>query len=198
MLEWYTYDGSTLCIIALLLCACFFDLRQHRIPNFLVAAGLATAFLLQGLFLGASGIQHGLLGLLVGSLLLLPFYLLKVRGQRMMGAGDIKLMATVGAFLGFPDSLLAAGLTLAVGSVAGFAYLVFHRALVTAVQRYWLTLKTLAVTGHWIYQAPARDDIALRRFPYALAIAGGSLLAMAHLSYLDFPNLGRLIEGAAL
>lgn len=80
----------------LLLFACLFDLRQRRIPNRLLAIGLLAALVLQ---LG-SGPPSALLtsylaGFALGLLMFLPLYLLGG-----MAAGDVKLMATVGAFVG--------------------------------------------------------------------------------------------------
>ncbi len=197
-LAWYTYDLSTLILLAVLITACAFDLRRSRIPNWLVLAGITTGVSLHTYFAGLPGFASSLVGMAVGNCILLPFYLVKIHGHRLMGAGDVKLMAAVGAFLGPMNTLLAAGLTLGAGTVAGLAYLFWHGLLARHLQRYWLTLKSLLVTGQWIYQAPDKDDIAMRRFPYSLAIAAGTLLALAHLSYLNFYHLNGLLRGVFL
>jgi prepilin peptidase CpaA len=80
-----------------------FDCRLRRIPNWLVIAGLAVACVLV-----ASGhspfhidLSDAALGLTVGLLALLPFYLIGL-----MGAADVKVFATLGAWCGF-HALLA-------------------------------------------------------------------------------------------
>ena len=195
MLAWNTYDFSTLLLLLMLLCACWKDIRSHRVPNRLVLAGIVGGVSLHLWFLGWPGIAASLAGLLLGGLILLPFYLLKVNRQRLMSAGDVKLMAAVGAFLGPLNILLAAGLTLAAGTLAGLIWLMWQGALGRYLQRNWLTLKTLLLTGQWLYQSPERDDIAMQRFPYALAITAGTLLALGHLSLLQFYHLRTLLSG---
>lgn len=81
------------------------DLRRRRIANRLVLAGAAAGLFFntvgpEGLgyasaLPGALGFWTALAGLATGLGLMLPLYLL-----RAMGAGDVKLMAMVGAFLG--------------------------------------------------------------------------------------------------
>jgi len=75
-----------------------FDCRSRRIPNWLVIAGLGVAGALV-----ASGrspfhidLSDAALGLTVGLLALLPFYLIGL-----MGAADVKVFATLGAWCGF-------------------------------------------------------------------------------------------------
>src|SRR5687768_11743315 len=81
-------------LLALLGSAMWCDIRTRRIPNKLVLVGLATSFVAQGLR-GLDGTQAWFLGTLAGFGLLLPLYVI-----RAMGAGDVKLMAMVGSFLG--------------------------------------------------------------------------------------------------
>ncbi len=116
----------------------------------------------------------------MGFLIFIPFYALGG-----MGAGDVKLMAAVGAFLGLLDTLLAAGLTLAAGSVMGVFVLFYRRGTLVAFQRYGLILKCLATTGQLSYIPPAPGEAATTRFPYALAIFTGTVAALWHLSYLQ-------------
>src|ERR1022692_3110667 len=78
------------------------DLRQHRIPNPLIIIGLILGFAFQLAAGAAHGVWWGLLGAALGLVCFMPFYAL-----RAMGAGDVKLMAVVGFFLG-PKGLLYA------------------------------------------------------------------------------------------
>lgn len=143
------------------------DLRTRRIPNELTAAmsGIGIAMALTGISgvspLGAVG------GLLLGLLLMMPGYTLGATG-----AGDVKLMAAVGAILG-PRLVVTAFLFTA---IAGGVL-----ALVVAAQRGRMA-ETLAGTRRLI-AAPvgARQELsaapALRRFAYGPAIAAGSVAA---------------------
>ncbi len=89
---------SELCIAgmsATAIAAAVTDWRSWRIPNVLLAASAAAALML-ALFDPASlTLKDALLGGLAGLLLLLPFYCL-----RGMAAGDVKLMAVIGLYVG--------------------------------------------------------------------------------------------------
>ncbi|MGX7003650.1 A24 family peptidase [Caballeronia sp. KNU42] len=75
-----------------------FDCRSRRIPNWLVIAGLAVACVLAASRHSPFHIDlsDAALGLTVGLLALLPFYLIGL-----MGAADVKVFATLGAWCGF-------------------------------------------------------------------------------------------------
>lgn len=82
-------------LIILLTLATGFDLKYRRIPNWLIVSGLIIAM---GYHIYAGGYQGGffvLKGLLTGAaLLILPFLMQGI------GAGDVKLLAVIGAFKG--------------------------------------------------------------------------------------------------
>jgi prepilin peptidase CpaA len=80
------------------------DLLSRRIPNRLLLVALAAALPLQAT-VGVSGLLDGIAGAVCGLLLFLPIYLL-----RGMAAGDVKLLATIGAFAG-PAGVFQIGIT---------------------------------------------------------------------------------------
>lgn len=116
--------ASALITSGLLLCIARVDLRVRRIPNGLVLALLAWAAL-QGVWLGRPGWSAALLGLVLagGSFLLLYFL-----GRGALGLGDVKLMAALGALLGYPA--IVAGLLAGIlaGGLAAAILLLSRRA----------------------------------------------------------------------
>jgi prepilin peptidase CpaA len=111
---------------ALLLWAVWRDIQTRRIPNRLVLAGALLGLALHtllphgaGLFQanpGALGPLASLGGAMLGLLLLFPFYAL-----RALGAGDVKLMAMVGAWIGPWPVVGATLLTMIAGGVLALA-----------------------------------------------------------------------------
>lgn len=88
--------------------AAYIDWRHHRVPNWLTAA-IALAGLVAQVLHG-QGLWHGVGGLLVGfGLLIVPW------AMHGMGAGDVKLMAAIGAWFGPYMTLIS----FAVGAVLG-------------------------------------------------------------------------------
>jgi prepilin peptidase CpaA len=98
------HPAVAISLVAVLALAVIGDLRARRIPNWLSLGGLALGVMLQTATGGTGGAGNALLGAATGGLLLFPLWLL-----RGMAAGDVKLMAAVGAHLN-PAAALAAGL----------------------------------------------------------------------------------------
>ena len=177
-----------LLLLLLLVLAAVFDIRTHRIPNKLNLLILILGLSLQTWFLGLDGLTSGLLGLAVGLGMFIPFYLLGG-----FGAGDVKLMAVVGTFLGPQDTFLAAALTLFVGAVMGLLLLLLKRGFISFVKRHWLTLKTLLFTRKFVFYAPQPGDAAAIRFPYASAVAMGTLSALFWVGLMDLSGIRDLV-----
>jgi prepilin peptidase CpaA len=153
------------------------DLRRRRIPNALTFGAAAAGLVLQSLLGGTAGLSAAATGLGVGLVILLPGYLI-----RATGAGDVKLMAAVGTFLG-PNWVLVAGVLsiLAGGLIAAMfaASALISRSSPSPWPRYGLMLRTLVTTGRVSYMAPAQGEVMGRRFPFAVSIALGTTLTLA-------------------
>lgn len=178
MLAYQTYDVSTVLILLALLVAVIMDLRRNRIPNWLTFGTLFIALSLQFTFLGSDGLLGGLAGAGTGLVLLLPFFLLGG-----MGAGDVKMMAAIGAFIGVQSVMWAAAFSLCLAGIYAVSLVTYRGEWMNFFQRYLVTVKVKS------YVPPAKESIAHQRFPFALAIAGGTLGALALDSQLSFYHL---------
>ena len=172
---------TTALLAAILLGAVVVDLRRRRIPNTLVLAGIVLAFTahlgslaLGWLPLAGPAWWSPLIGMAAGFAMLLPLYLL-----RATGAGDVKLMAMVGAFIGAPLVLTATLYTLLAGGVLSMVFMLGGgvAAQTLANVRFMLTDWALrATTGQGARLAPLQATAA--RLPYAVAIALGTGAAL--------------------
>lgn len=167
---------------ALLLLASWQDAKSHRIPNKLVFSGAALGLMLNS-FLpegfgftsqlpGAIGFFSALAGLGIGLGILLPFYML-----RTLGAGDVKLMAMVGAFVG-PDAVISIILvTFLIGGLL---------AIIIAMKKgvfkeMFGNLKQMAIGSYFklaLHEMPTVDDMpqTAAKMPYAIAIAAATFV----------------------
>lgn len=158
----------------LLVLACLFDLRQRRIPNRLLAVGLIVALVLQ---LG-SGTPSALLtsylaGFALGLVMFLPLYLLGG-----MAAGDVKLMATVGAFVG-PLMVFECSLaTYCFGGVLALVIVLVKRRGRAAFANVRTLLLPIVMRAGGVRLAPEAPPASVGGMPYALAITAGTLTVM--------------------
>jgi len=148
------------------------DLKSNRIPNLLIITGIILASIFHSVLFGLQGMVTLLLGAIAGLLLLLPFYLVKA-----MGAGDVKFMSMVGAFLGYQVTALAVGLTLIVGGVIAISLIVYKQQAGLTFNRYRKIFVTTLYSRKPFYIPPQGNEFAGTKFPYALAIALGTLWA---------------------
>ncbi|MGE5247023.1 MAG: prepilin peptidase [Verrucomicrobiota bacterium] len=119
------YDGigwalaRDLLFFSLLVPIAFIDIDHRIIPDELSLGGLAAGILLS--FLPGGDWKGSLFGALLGGGLLFGAAVLyeKVRGAEGMGGGDVKLLAMIGAFVGWQGVLLAIFLGSMLGAVGG-------------------------------------------------------------------------------
>lgn len=165
----------------LLVAAAWSDIQSHRIPNTLILTGMVLAFALGAWQNGVSGLLGAGGGFALGLLVFMPFYLL-----RALGAGDVKLMAVVGAFLG-PGGLIGAVLgTFIAGGVMALALTLHSGKLGQMLSN----IKSMLVNGMIdvsLKQMPVMtaNTKSVGKLPYAVAIAAGTLGFWA-LRYLDW------------
>lgn len=164
----------TAVLVALLLAAAVIDWRTYRIPNWLTVGGMAFGLIYAvAVHPGTlSGFLLSLAGLATGLIVLLPVYALRV-----MGAGDVKLMAMVGAMVGAPAVLYPIAATLVVGGVVAVAFSVYRRAfrrMTGNVADIVQSMAFAAISG--VRPTPAMAGRAsVGRFPYGISIAIGTI-----------------------
>lgn len=159
-------------LLLLVSCAAVNDLATRKIPNRLLLAGLAVALAL--CILSAEpgrSLSSALGGMVAGLFLFLPFYL--VRG---MAAGDVKMMAVVGAFAGPEDALAIAVLTWCAGGVMALALVAARGRLRLALVNLGRMLQGMLLPSSG-GAAPAPGASA-GSMPYGVAIAVGTIVVL--------------------
>lgn len=155
-------------VILLVTVAARADVRTRTIPNRLTFPALLLGLAVHGALAGTGGLKSSLVGMAVAGGLLFPGWLF-----RWMGAGDVKLMAAVGAWLAWPQALVAVLASLVMGGVI---------SLIVALRRGMLrqALAGAAVIGAAAFaRSPVMPPVTTGvRFPFALAVLAGSTFAL--------------------
>jgi len=174
----------TIILATALLIATITDLRSQKIYNWLtfplILSGFAVHTInggLDGLLLSAGGFGLGLIAMVI------PFFM------GVMGAGDVKLMAGIGAWLGVNATFTAFLFTcLAGGAYALFVMLRnldYLKAVLTNIYASFLRIMT---TRKYDY-SPVTTEQTMPRLCYGVAIAIGTAGAMV----LNFTQTGSVL-----
>ena len=166
--------------LTLALVGAIIDIQQHRIPNWLTYPGMVLGFGLRTVLFGKEGfligLKEGLLkglgGWLLGGGVMFLFYMV-----RAMGAGDVKLMAAIGAMVG-PGQVTEVLLATAIfGGLLAIGYALYRRRMISTLKNVGSVLKFHAWAGAQAHPELNLDNPSALRMPYGLAIALGTLYA---------------------
>jgi leader peptidase (prepilin peptidase)/N-methyltransferase len=123
------------------------DLRHHLLPNVITVPGIAIGFLLSLFF--PPGWKDSLIGLVAGGGVLFAiaegYY--RLRGIEGLGMGDVKMLAMIGAFLGWKLMLVTLVLGSFIGSLIGVGIIALGRGGMKAALPFGTFLAVGALTA---------------------------------------------------
>ena len=153
--------------------ACVTDLHSRRIPNWLTFGAAATAFVFHFAEGGQAAAQQAAAGWATGLFLFMPLFLLGG-----MGAGDVKLLAALGAWLGPDAAFWMAIYGSMAGGVLAVAVALRHNYLRTA-------LSNLGTLGKfwWLFGMKPMASLTLERgtgprLAYAVPLFLGTVMTI--------------------
>lgn len=174
-MDWYALLPDNLhvyFVCTVLIVAAWIDGKQLRVPNWLTFPMVFSGLAFNVLMSGWDGLGTAVLGTAVGLATLLPLY--AVGG---MGAGDVKLMGGIGAWLGPLVTWYAFCVSVIVGAVMAIVMVLWKRSwqkhygqfLVIAAE--WLTIKNPSELSR--LAAERKSNMLL--LPYGIPICVGSI-----------------------
>jgi prepilin peptidase CpaA len=159
-------------VIVLVALATRADVQSRRIPNVLTGPALLLGVLVHLGLGGLPGAGNALLGAVVAGAVLLPGWLMGFTG-----AGDVKLMAAVGAWLGYPDGLVAAAGALIAGGLIALVIAIRRGILLQALRNTASLVLAVLPWSRWGCIAPSVKSAGVR-FPFAPAVLAGAIFAL--------------------
>jgi prepilin peptidase CpaA len=151
------------------------DIRSRRIPNWLTLSGVCAGLLLNWTISGLHGIGTAVSGMALGFASYFVLYCI-----RAMGAGDVKLMAAVGAVVG-PGSWVAVFIASAIaGGVFAVVLMIWKGRVRETV---WNTLFIAKELVHFRAPYHRRKDLDVKdpralNMPHGVAIAAGTVACL--------------------
>lgn len=164
-----------------LIVAAVIDGYQLKVPNWLTFPMIISGWIYCGVVGGWAGLGMSLLGTVVGLALLLPLY--AVGG---MGAGDVKLLAGVGAWVGASVTFYAFCLSAIVGGVLALLMVAYRRTWKKHQQNVAMILNELVTIRDpsQIAELAAARKSSMLLLPYGIPIAIGTIAYFAYTGML--------------
>jgi prepilin peptidase CpaA len=162
-----------------LVVAAVIDGLQLKVPNWITFPMIASGWIYSAAFspyAGWEGLWLSLIGTAVGLGLLLPAY--AVGG---MGAGDVKLLAGVGAWMWGTNTLYAFAVSALVGGAIAVGMVLYTRSWEKHKNQFWSILNEIATVKDPEKLAEIAAERKPRMFllPYGIPIAIGSIMYFA-------------------
>ena len=159
---------SFMVLIAGMIPAVWSDIMQHKIPNV-----LSVTLLVIGLGVNmfeSGGLRRAAIGILTGLLIGISLWLLSV-----VKAGDAKLLAAIGAMMGWRWLINSLCWTILIGLGIGIVILLRKHELFPRMKRVWKHGKTIILTQKFTPYEPQKGTEG--EFPFAIPLAVGCVLA---------------------
>lgn len=141
------------------------DLFTKRIPNWLTFPAMILGLFAQFWFFGLAGVGDGLLAVLLAFAVFFPVHFFGY-----MGAGDVKLLMAVGAWVGWHLCLYVAGLSVVIGGAYAFFEIIFRGRLLAVALSTYSFLRAIFVPGLVAEKLRLDEN---RKFAFGICIAGG-------------------------
>jgi len=163
-------------VTVVLIVAAIIDGAILKVPNWLTFPFITTGWLYGLCSAGLVGLGYSLLGTFVGMMLLLV-----LRNMGGMGAGDVKLLAGIGAWLGTVTTLYAFAATAIVGAIMAIAMIIAsgnwfkHYAMGMQILHEWKTIRRPSALAAIARERKPRMTL----LPYGIPMAIGSIMYFA-------------------
>jgi len=167
---------AVLVVVPATLVASAIDYRARKVPNWLNAGLAAAGLAVQSACFGLDGLITALLGLAVGlAVLIVPW------AMHGMGAGDVKLMAAIGAWFGPLMTLVAFAAGAVIGGIIAVVMILAGGRLGLALVNFNTILVKCghAKTAFGEFGSVKSFGQTTQLLPYGIPLTIGSLIVLA-------------------
>ena len=160
-------------VTVVLILAAVIDGFELKVPNWVTFPFIVSGWAYSVAAFGWEGVYWSLAGTVVGLLLLLPAY--AIGG---MGAGDVKLLAGVGAWVYGTHTLYAFAISTVVGAVIAIGMVLARKAWKKHSDQFWLILNEITVIKNpeQLAEIAAKRKPSMLLLPYGIPIAIGTIV----------------------
>jgi len=160
----------------LLITAAIIDGWMLKVPNWLTFPMIMAGWIYSTAVFGWEGLGWSLAGTVAGLALLLPLY--AIGG---MGAGDVKLLAGVGAWVGATTTFYAFCVSAVIGAVIAVLMVLARRDWTKHQSQFWMIFHEIMTVRdpNQLSTIAAERKSSMLLLPYGIPIAIGTILYFA-------------------
>ena len=164
-------------VSAVLIFAAYIDGKQLKVPNWITFPMVLSGLLYQSVANGWSGFNASMMGIGCGLLCLLPLY--SIGG---MGAGDVKLMAGIGAWLGAATTWNSFLVTVVVGALMAVVMVVWSGKIQHHVTQFFhIAFEIVTIRDpNKLFAIAKERKPTMFLLPYGIPICIGSIMYFAY------------------
>ena len=171
---------TTWLVTVVLVVAAVIDGYELKVPNWVTFPFILSGWLYSTVAFGWEGLGWSLLGTVIGLALLLPAY--AIGG---MGAGDVKLLAGVGAWIYGTDAMYTFAVSAVVGALLAIGMVLVRRGWKKHSSQFWVILNEILV----IRNPEQLAAIAAQRKPSMLLLPYGIPIAIGTIAYFVWTGM---------
>lgn len=163
-------------VTATLVVAAVIDGWKLKVPNWITFPMIMSGWVYSGLAFGWEGLGYSLLGTAIGLALLMPAY--AIGG---MGAGDVKLLAGVGAWVWGTTTFYSFCLSAIIGGVIAVGMVLYQRGWRKHRQQFEVILNEILTVRdpNQLSVIAAERKSSMLLLPYGIPIAIGTIAYFA-------------------
>lgn len=176
IIERLTENWHVWLVTLTLVVAAVIDGWKLKVPNWITYPMVISGWIYSGVAFGWEGLGWSLLGTVIGLALLMPAY--AIGG---MGAGDVKLLAGVGAWMWGTTTFYAFCATAVAGGVLAVGMVVSHKAWAKHRDQFFAILTEIMIIRDpdKLSEIAADRKSSMMLLPYGIPIAIGTILYFA-------------------
>ncbi|MCS7239296.1 MAG: A24 family peptidase [Thermoguttaceae bacterium] len=167
-------------VTVFLIAGALIDGLALRVPNWLTFPMIFSGWAVGGMVFGWAGLWASILGTLVGLALLIPLY--AIGG---MGAGDVKLLAGVGAWIGAQHTLWAFVASVLCGGLLALLLAVYRGQF----RQFVMNMRLIAAEILFVRDVRLLAKLASERKRQAILLPYGIPIALGCISYLLYQGM---------
>lgn len=131
-------------LLLILMAAVYTDYKQNRIPNWMIVFGVFSGCFISFIHGGLGMLLEGIIGMILPIVLLYPVFM--IGG---IGAGDLKLFAVAGSYLGIKGIIFSFVIAFLIGATISLVKMMYFHNFKDRIYYFFSYMADIFLKGKW-------------------------------------------------